>query len=295
MVLDTPVFELRETLTEKYGEDSKLIYDLADKLCSLRYDLTVPFVRYVAMNRITSFRGYQMGKVYRRNEPSKGRYREFYQCDFDIAGDESIGVAFEVIKLNHQKLVDGMLDICGVPSNKFRTVCSSTDKLDRQMFEQIKKELIDEKGLDTETVEKIGSFVKLRVGSIAGGGRYDDLIGMFLSKPVAAIGVSVGIECVFTIMEQNQKDDKQDLSLAAKLVNKCWRANLKASFLVNKRVSKHLDRAKEFGIPWIVMVGELETSRGVVTLKNKDAGVEKKVHGSDFVEELASLINNRQC
>nr|GEX87919.1 histidine--tRNA ligase, cytoplasmic [Tanacetum cinerariifolium] len=86
----------------------------------------------------------------------------------------------------------------------------------------------------------------------------------------------------------------EDLSLAAKLVNKCWRANLKARFLVNKRVSKHFDRAKEFGIPWIVMVGEQETSRGVVTLKNKDAGVEKRVRGSDFVEELVSLINSRQ-
>nr|GEY58197.1 histidine--tRNA ligase, cytoplasmic [Tanacetum cinerariifolium] len=220
-----------------------------------------------------------------------------------------------------------MLDICGVPSNKFRFVCSSIDKLDKQMFEQIKKELIDENGLNTETVEKIGSFVKLRghpfelllelkkegsqgldyytgviyeaitkgatqVGSIAGGGRYDDLIGTFRSKPFVAASVSLGIDRVFAIMEQNQKDDKQivracetqvlvsifgeDLSLAAKLVNKCWCANLKASFLVNKRVSKHFDRAKEFGIPWIVMLGEQETSRGVVTLKNKDTGVEKK-------------------
>nr|GFB33832.1 histidine--tRNA ligase, cytoplasmic [Tanacetum cinerariifolium] len=225
------------------------------ELCSLRYDLTVPFPRYVAMNRITSFRGYQM-----------------------------------------EKSIEGT--------------------------HRLKEDTIDEKGLNTETVEKIGSFVKLRghpfelllelkkegsqgldyytgviyeaitkgatqVGSIAGGGRHDDLIGTFHSKPfVAAIGVSLGIERVFAIMEQNQKDDKQivraretqvlvsifgeDLSLAAKLVNKCWCANLKASFLVNKRVSKHFDRAKEFRFPWIVMLGEQETSRGVVTLKNKD-------------------------
>nr|GEZ33807.1 hypothetical protein [Tanacetum cinerariifolium] len=191
------------------ADDSKLIYDLADQ-SFVPCDMTL------------------------RDEPSKGRYREFYQCDFDIAGDESIGADFEVvniltellelnigeyvIKLNHRKLVDGMLDICSVPSNKFRTVCSSIDKLDRRMFEQIKRELIDEKGLDTNTVEKIGSFVKLRgcvdkvvfdlslargldyytgviykaitkgatqVGSIAGGGHYDDLIGTFRSKPVA--------------------------------------------------------------------------------------------------------------
>ncbi|GJR03996.1 histidine--tRNA ligase, cytoplasmic [Tanacetum coccineum] len=403
MALDTPVFELRETLTGKYGEDSKLIYDLADQggeLCSLRYDLTVPFARFVAMNGITSFRRYQMAKVYRRDNPSKGRYREFYQCDFDIAGDETIGADFEVvriltelldelnigeyeIKLNHRKLLDGMLDICGVPSHKFRTVCSSIDKLDKQTFEQIKKELIDEKGLEIETVEKIGSFVNLRghplellselkkegsqfltndsskqalndldklfqaldnarcvhkvvldlslargldyytgviyeavfkgatqVGSIAAGGRYDNLIGMFGTKRVAAIGVSLGIERVFTIMEQNQKDDKQllrasetqvlvsilgdDLSLAAKLVSMCWDAKLKAEFLVNKRLSKHFDRAKEFGISWIVMVGEQEITKGVVKLKNKDAQVEKEVPTSDFVDELVRLINTPQ-
>nr|GEY97078.1 histidine--tRNA ligase, cytoplasmic [Tanacetum cinerariifolium] len=318
------------------------------ELCSLRYDLTVPFARYVAMNRITSFRGYQMGKVYRRDDPSKGRYRVFYQCDFDIAGDESIGADFEVVniltellelnigeyELNHRKLVDGMFDICGVPSNKFRTVCSSIDKLDRQMFEQIKKEL----GLATKTVEKIGSFVKLRghpfelllelkkegsqiltndsskqalndldklfqaldstgsvdkvvfnlslargldyyigviyeaitkratrVGSIAGGGRYDDLIGTFRSKPM-----------INRLLEPVRHKCWSAYLVAAKLVNKCWRANLKASFLVNKRVSKHFDRAKEFGIPSIVMVGEQETSGGVVTLKNKMPELKKR-------------------
>ncbi|XP_071705788.1 histidine--tRNA ligase, cytoplasmic-like [Rutidosis leptorrhynchoides] len=401
MALDTPVFELRETLTGKYGEDSKLIYDLADQggeLCSLRYDLTVPFARYVAMNGIKSFRRYQMAKVYRRDNPSKGRYREFYQCDFDIAGDETIGADFEVvkiltelldklnigdyeIKLNHRKLLDGMLDICGVPSQKFRAVCSSIDKLDKQTFEQIKKELIDEKGLDVETVEKIGSFVTLRghplkllselkkegseflknassnqalndleklfqaldnsgcvdkvvfdlslargldyytgviyeavfkgstqVGSIAAGGRYDNLIGMFGSKPVAAIGVSLGIERVFTIMEQNQKNEKQvirasetqvlvsilgdDLNLAAKLVNMCWEAELKAEFMVHKRITKHFDHAKEFGIPWMVIVGDREIKEGTVKLQNKEAQVEKVVSMDVFVDELSRLINS---
>ncbi|KAL8550557.1 hypothetical protein ACS0TY_009110 [Phlomoides rotata] len=163
MSLDTPAFELRETLMGKYGEDSKLIYDLADQggeLCSLRYDLTVPFARYVAMNGLTSFKRYQIAKVYRRDNPSKGRYREFYQCDLDIAGQfEKMGPDFEIIKiltelldeldigdyevkLNHRKLLDGMLAICGVPQEKFRTICSSIDKLDKQSFEQIKKEMV---------------------------------------------------------------------------------------------------------------------------------------------------------
>ncbi|KAJ6297195.1 hypothetical protein OIU78_022844, partial [Salix suchowensis] len=179
--LDTPAFELRETLMGKYGEDSKLIYDLADQggeLCSLRYDLTVPFARYVAMNGITSFKRYQIAKVYRRDNPSKGRYREFYQCDFDIAGQyEEMGPDFEIVKvltelldelnigdyevkLNHRKLLDGMLEICGVPPEKFRTICSSIDKLDKQSFEQVKKEMVEEKGLAVETADRIGTFVK---------------------------------------------------------------------------------------------------------------------------------------
>lgn len=83
--IDTPVFELKEILTGKYGDDSKLIYDLKDQggeILSLRYDLTVPFARYVAMNKISVIKRYQIAKVYRRDNPAiaKGRYREFYQC-----------------------------------------------------------------------------------------------------------------------------------------------------------------------------------------------------------------------
>lgn len=92
VTIDTPVFELKEILSGKYGEDSKLIYDLQDQggeVCSLRYDLTVPFARFLAMNRdIKVFKRYHIAKVYRRDQPSvsKGRMREFFQCDFDIAG-----------------------------------------------------------------------------------------------------------------------------------------------------------------------------------------------------------------
>ena len=95
--IDTPVFELKEVLTGKYGEDSKLIYDLADQggeLLSLRYDLTVPFARFLAMNSVGNIKRYHIAKVYRRDQPqlNRGRYREFYQCDFDIAGNYSVMV-----------------------------------------------------------------------------------------------------------------------------------------------------------------------------------------------------------
>ncbi|XP_021814653.1 histidine--tRNA ligase, cytoplasmic [Prunus avium] len=400
--LDTPVFELRETLMGKYGEDSKLIYDLADQggeLLSLRYDLTVPFARYAAMNGITSFKRYQIAKVYRRDNPSKGRYREFYQCDFDIAGQyEKMGPDFEVIKiltelldeldigdyeikLNHRKLLDGMLEICGVPPEKFRTICSSIDKLDKQSFEQIKKEMVEEKGLSVETADKIGTFVKERghplellfklkqegssflensasidalndleilfkalekskcigkvafdlslargldyytgviyeavfkggaqVGSIAAGGRYDNLIGMFGTKQVPAVGVSLGIERVFNIMEQLNKDQNQttratktevlvsvlgdDLTQAAELASELWAAKVKAEYLVNKRMSKHFDRAKESRIPWMIIVGERELNEGVVRLKDIEAAEESIIPRSRIVEELQKRLSS---
>jgi len=154
VTIETPIFELKETLTGKYGEDSKLIYDLQDQggeLCSLRYDLTVPFARYVAMNRVKQIKRYQIGRVYRRDNPimTKGRYREFYQCDFDIAGEydlmvpdsEALRLMVEIltqlqvgsftIKLNHRKLLDGVFAISGVPEEKFRPISSAVDKLDK--------------------------------------------------------------------------------------------------------------------------------------------------------------------
>lgn len=101
--LDTQVFELREALIGKYGEDSKLVYDIADKggeLCSWRYDLTVLFSRFAAMDGLTSLKRYQIDKVYRSDNSSKGRYPEFYQCGFDIAGSsEKMTPDFEFIRI----------------------------------------------------------------------------------------------------------------------------------------------------------------------------------------------------
>ncbi len=151
-----PVFELREILAGKYGEDSKLIYDLADQggeICSLRYDLTVPFARFLAMNtNIQNIKRYHIAKVYRRDQPAvaKGRMREFYQCDFDIAGAydpmipdaEILKITCEIfkalgwqgnftIKINHRKILDGIFEVCGVPTDKLRMISSAVDKLDK--------------------------------------------------------------------------------------------------------------------------------------------------------------------
>ncbi|XP_055915049.1 histidine--tRNA ligase, cytoplasmic isoform X1 [Eupeodes corollae] len=185
--IDTPVFELKEVLTGKYGEDSKLIYDLKDQggeILSLRYDLTVPLARYLAMSKISSIKRYHIAKVYRRDNPSiaRGRYREFYQCDFDIAGTydpmlpdaECVKIVVEVleglemgdfvVKLNHRQLLDGMFEACGVPTDKFRAICSTVDKLDKSPWAEVRREMIEEKGLDEVSADKIGEYVQLSGG-----------------------------------------------------------------------------------------------------------------------------------
>ena len=187
VTIDTPVFELKEILAGKYGEDSKLIYDLADQggeMCSLRYDLTVPFARWLAMNsNVQNIKRYHIAKVYRRDQPAmtKGRMREFYQCDFDIAGTydpmlpdaEVVRIATEVfdglgwqgrytIKLNHRKILDGVFEVCGVPADKIRTISSAVDKLDKLPWVDVRKEMTDDKGLAEEVADKIGEYVVLK-------------------------------------------------------------------------------------------------------------------------------------
>lgn len=181
----SPVFELKEILSGKYGEDSKLIYDLADQggeLCSLRYDLTVPFARWLAMNpSIQSIKRYHIAKVYRRDQPAmaKGRLREFYQCDFDIAGTydpmipdaEILRILCEVfgelgwanqftIKINHRGILDGIFEVCGVPQEKIRMISSAVDKLDKLSWEEVKKEMTEEKGLEGDIADRIWEFVQ---------------------------------------------------------------------------------------------------------------------------------------
>ncbi|KAI4144411.1 MAG: hypothetical protein L6R39_004201 [Caloplaca ligustica] len=193
VTIDTPVFELREILAGKYGEDSKLIYDLQDQggeICSLRYDLTVPFARWLAMNPgVQNIKRYHIAKVYRRDQPAmtKGRMREFYQCDFDIAGSydamlpdaEILRIVCEVfeglgwgkekgsgfsIKVNHRKILDGIFEVCGVPKEKIRTISSAVDKLDKVSWEEVKKEMVEEKGLEESVADMIWTYVQRKGG-----------------------------------------------------------------------------------------------------------------------------------
>ncbi|KAJ8981150.1 hypothetical protein NQ317_013815 [Molorchus minor] len=387
--IDTPVFELKEVLTGKYGEDSKLIYDLKDQggeILSLRYDLTVPFARYLAMNKITNIKRYHIAKVYRRDNPSisKGRYREFYQCDFDIAGAydpmipdaECVKIVYEIltilnmptffIKINHRKLLDGMFEACGVPKDSFRAICSAVDKLDKSPWEEVRKEMINEKGLTEECANKIGEYVQLNgksdlvqkllnddklsknksaleglesislllkyceiygtldkvlfdlslargldyytgviyeavlvgdeltgddysVGSIAGGGRYDNLVGMFdpKNKEVPCVGVSIGVERLFAVMEaklvaSNKKQrttevevfvataQKNLLEERMKVCSELWDEGFKVehSYKKNPKLLVQLQHCEEYGIPLAVILGESEIKNGVVKLRS---------------------------
>merc|ERR1711997_399150 len=297
----------------------------------------------VAMNKIQTIKRYQITKVYRRDNPSisRGRYREFYQCDFDIAGTydpmvadaecvkivkdilRSMDVGKFTIKANHRQILDGIFEVCGVAEDKFRTICSSVDKLDKSPWEEVKKEMVEEKHLDPDIADKIGQYVKLsggqelidrlladdlgvksksakagledmklflkysdlfgcsdvvsfdlslargldyytgiiyeavltddnkdekgediKVGSVAGGGRYDELVGMFDAKKrdVPCVGVSIGIERLFSIMEAKAKKgavrttgtevfvasaQKNLLEERMKLTNLLWEADIR--------------------------------------------------------------------
>ncbi|XP_075020097.1 histidine--tRNA ligase, cytoplasmic-like isoform X3 [Calonectris borealis] len=389
-VIDTPVFELKETLTGKYGEDSKLIYDLKDQggeLLSLRYDLTVPFARYLAMNKITNIKRYHIAKVYRRDNPAmtRGRYREFYQCDFDIAGQfdpmipdaECLKIVHEIlsdlqlgdflIKVNDRRILDGMFAVCGVPDSKFRTICSSVDKLDKMPWEEVRSEMVGEKELSPEAADHIGEYVQLHggldlierllqdpklsqnklakeglgdmkllfeyltlfgitgkisfdlslargldyytgvifeavllqqendhveepvsVGSVAGGGRYDGLVGMFDPKgrKVPCVGVSIGIERIFSMLEQRVEASEEKIRTTEtqvlvasaqkklleerlKLISELWDAGIKAEVLYKKnpKLLNQLQYCEDTGIPLVAIVGEQELKDGVVKLR----------------------------
>ncbi|KIP04936.1 hypothetical protein PHLGIDRAFT_31128 [Phlebiopsis gigantea 11061_1 CR5-6] len=236
--LDTPVFERKEILAGKYGEDAKLIFDLKDQggeELALRYDHTVPLARYFAMNGAlnTQAKLWQVGKVYRRDNPvmSKGRMREFTQADFDIAGifdtmipdAEIISLVCTImtklevgdftIKLNHRKILDGIFEVCGVPQEKIRTISSAVDKLDKMPWADVKKEMTEEKGLDSAVADRIGEYVKHK-----GGPPLLDLLqadAALMANPSAKAGIEeMGL--LFKYLEAYSVVDKIsfDMSLA---------------------------------------------------------------------------------
>ncbi|XP_055141953.1 histidine--tRNA ligase, cytoplasmic isoform X5 [Symphalangus syndactylus] len=393
-VLKTP----KETLTGKYGEDSKLIYDLKDQggeLLSLRYDLTVPFARYLAMNKLTNIKRYHIAK------------------DFDIAGNfdpmipdaeclkimceilSSLQIGDFLVKVNDRRILDGMFAICGVSDSKFRTICSSVDKLDKVSWEEVKNEMVGEKGLAPEVADRIGDYVQqhggvslveqllqdpklsqnkqaleglgdlkllfeyltlfgiddkisfdlslargldyytgviyeavllqtpaqageepLGVGSVAAGGRYDGLVGMFDPKgrKVPCVGLSIGVERIFSIVEQRLEAleekvrttetqvlvasaQKKLLEERLKLVSELWDAGIKAELLYKKnpKLLNQLQYCEEAGIPLVAIIGEQELKDGVIKLRSVTSREEVDVRREDLVEEIKRRTGQPLC
>lgn len=181
--IDTPTFELKSILMEKYGDEaSKEIYTLKNdnedgEQLALRFDQTVPFARYVKSNNITKMRRYQIGKVYRKDQPNMKacRFREFTQCDFDILGNdlvkevadaETISVLNRIlvdlrltksytIRINNREILSSIFDYCKVPPLQFQAVCSSIDKLDKKGWDYVYNEITTDKNLDAEIATKL--------------------------------------------------------------------------------------------------------------------------------------------
>ncbi|KAG1716209.1 hypothetical protein ID866_949 [Astraeus odoratus] len=235
--LDTPVFERKDVLAGKYGEDQKLIFDLMDQggeQLALRYDHTVPLARYIAMSGATTQgKIWQLGKVYRRDNPvmSKGRMREFMQADLDIVGTwdpmipdaeivsllctilSKLDVGEFTIKINHRKILDGIFEVCGVPSEKIRTISSAVDKLDKLPWLDVKKEMTEEKGLSPDVADRIGEYVKHKGGpSLLHQLKSDQTL---MSNVSAKQGVQ-DMDLLFTLLKAYSVIDKIsfDLSLA---------------------------------------------------------------------------------
>ncbi|KMV65958.1 histidyl-tRNA synthetase [Encephalitozoon cuniculi EcunIII-L] len=199
--ISTPTFEMKSILTNKYGEDTKLIYDLKDQggeICALRYDLTVPFARYLASNKIRRMKRYQIGRVYRRDQPSiaRGRLREFVQADFDIAGEciqmmadaevvscvdrilSMFGIGEYRIKVNDRRILTSILEVVGVSCESYGTVCSTIDKIEKMSWEDIGRELVL-KGLSEEQVRTTKKYMTM-------GGK-EDVLGLLKADPVYGI------------------------------------------------------------------------------------------------------------
>lgn len=415
MPIETPSMENLSTLMGKYGEEGdKLLFKVLNsgdfiskvrdehlqernsaKLTTkisekgLRYDLTVPFARYVVQHRNDinfPFKRYQIQPVWRADRPQKGRYREFYQCDVDVIGSNSLLNEVEliqivdevykrlqlnvVVKLNNRKILAGIAEIIG-EADKIIDITVAIDKLDKIGLENVNKELA-EKGIPQEAIDKLqpiillsgtneeklailkdllqaseigmkgveelevvfGYLNKLDVdteveldltlarglnyytgaifevkskdmefGSITGGGRYDDLTGIFGLKDVSGVGISFGADRIYDVLEQmnkfpeetsettkvlfinfGEKEELFCLPVLAKLRANGVNAEI---FPGSQKMKKQMTYANNKHIPFVIMVGETEMEEGVVSLKNMETGDQEKLTPEQLIEKLA--------
>ena len=392
--LETPAIEYLDVLTGKYGEDAdRLIYKLNYKVgqkdeAALHYDLTVPFSRAVAMQTDLPlpFKRYQMQPVWRadRPQPHQGRFREFYQCDADCVGSESmiidaemIAITYEilsqltipdfVIKINNRKILNGITQYIGLDNSHVAEVCNAIDKLDKVEWNEVEKDLI-EKNIAATSIEKLHQLLiknfsldllktelnsieiaqqgiaelqelfsylaifnipethykfdislargldyytgpifetKLpkhpHMGSLNGGGRYNGLIASFGGKDIPAVGTSLGLDRIFTAMQQLNLLDEVKTSTKV-LVGNFGEATLAASLKlvtdlrannINTEFYPDADKLKkQFGycdkkkIPFMCIIGEEEMAANVITLKNLQNSEQNKFSFPDLLQQL---------
>jgi len=411
--LETPSFENLSTLTGKYGEEGdrlifkilnsgdytskvnqeewenknhqKLISQISDK--ALRYDLTVPFARFVAMNhnQLTfPFKRYQIQPVWRADRPQKGRFREFYQCDADVVGSESLIQEVELIQLylksfadlkvpvtihlNNRKVLSGLAEYAGI-TDQLIDFTVALDKLDKIGKEGVVKELL-ERGIAQESVDKLdflftqsddalenlrqlkekftGNEVGLKgveelefvltqsvnlgvdirnlvfnitlargldyytgaifevkadevqMGSIGGGGRYDNLTEVFGVKNIPGIGISFGLDRIYLVMEElglfpEEAASKVDYLFAnfggeetleaLKLIKQLREKGVSAEIYPEAaKIGKQFTYAEKKGIRNLVFLGEEEIRNGNVTYKDLQAGEQKTVSVEEFLK-----------
>jgi len=418
--IQTPSFENLQTLTGKYGDEGdKLIFKIlnsGDYLAkaparmleerastqliphiterALRYDLTVPFARYVVMHQhelTLPFKRFQIQPVWRADRPQRGRYREFYQCDVDVVGSDSLlneaefvliyhealaklGLRDFSIKLNNRKLLAGIAEILGKPA-LIVDMTVAIDKLDKIGLEGVNKELLA-RGFVNEDLEKLQPIIQLQgttnekieqlkeilqasaiglagideletvlgyveklsgdmtmlnrfvelditlarglnyytgcifevktneatMGSIGGGGRYDDLTGMFGLKGITGVGVSFGADRIYDVLEELglfpesaeqstrvliSNFDKLAELYALPLLRKLREAGIASELYPSPaKLKKQLTYADNKKIPYVVLVGEEEIAAGLFSLKDMQTGEQRKLGQTEILDYL---------
>lgn len=419
--IETPSFEKLETLTGKYGEEgdnlifkilnrgnklSKAINQISDidnlhqskiekqlSTEALRYDLTVPFARYVVQHRndITfPFKRYQIQPVWRADRPQKGRYREFYQCDADIIGSNSLlneielvllfddvlsnlGIRDFTIKINNRKILTGIAEITG-EIDKIIDITVAIDKLDKIGKTGVIKEL-ENKGIKNSTIEKIkplfdlngnlediiskmetllinskiglkgieelktvfntieniglknakiefdvtlarglnyytGAIFEVKadnvnIGSICGGGRYDDLTSIFGLKDISGVGISFGADRIYDVMEELNLFPKfkhhntqilfvnfgANTTKLLQIVKELRANNINSEYFPeNINLKKQMKYANSKNIPFVAFIGEDELKNGSFKFKDMNTGEHKEFYIKDINTKLISHI-----
>ncbi len=412
--IETPAMETLQTLMGKYGEEGdKLLFKvlnsgdylnkiddkellernslhLAAKLCEkgLRYDLTVPFARYVVMHREElqlPFKRYQIQPVWRADRPQKGRYREFYQCDADVVGSNSLlnevelmqivdtvftkfGVRVQ-IKINNRKILSGIAEVIG-EADKIVDITVAIDKLDKIGIESVNAELRED-GISDEAIEKLQPIIALtgsnddklqtisevlkesevglkgveetrfildtlkrtglnneiqldltlarglnyytgaifevkaldvQIGSITGGGRYDNLTGIFGMPGLSGVGISFGADRIFDVLNQLDLYPKDAVSSTQLLfinfgeketayclpfVAKARKAGIRTEMYPDSaKMKKQMSYANDKHIPYVALAGENEINEGKITLKNMSTGEQTMVTMEELVNHI---------